>query len=136
MCVLYVNRERELQDIAEKKGNTDGLFTAYALYFHSVASALRFLLNGGHLTLKGDLGDVNDLLHRLKLDEPEKKFDRIYLSNIPDYTSLFYAFVESMPLLKVNPKKIDRSFLKCNILLNCSFWNDYSDYVYASKVEL
>jgi hypothetical protein len=57
------------------------------------------------------------------------KFDRINLSNIPDYTSLLFMFTECIPLLKTNPS----SFIRCNVLLNCSLWSDYAHYVYANS---
>lgn len=71
--------------------------------------------------------DANEVF---RLDE-NFKFDRIYLSNIPDYTSLLYAFIECLPQLKQKEKK---SFIMSSLMLNCGSWRNYEHYMYASSL--
>ena len=66
------------------------------------------------------------------IEEAEKtlKFDRIFLSNIPDYTSMFYAMALAMPLLKAK----SYAFMRASTLLNCGLWRDYNDYIYSGSL--
>lgn len=117
----------------EKNHSKQELFKNYALYFHALAKSFKSLTEKNCFRLESYVDDVHQLLFKLKLQATKQnqllsfKFDRIYLSNIPDYASLLYAFLGSMPLLKFN----QTAFMTCNVMMNCSIWKKYSHYVYA-----
>ena len=117
--------------------NPQGVFDWYAFYFIKVAKALDFLtqhLNA--LNIIGCIGDVYDSLSNLNLElkpnmsTTKHKFDRIYVSNIPDYTSIIHVFLECMPLLKTT----ETSYVKSTILMNTGLWADYAHYVYSGSL--
>eukprot|EP01113_Clastostelium_recurvatum_P030106 TRINITY_DN3648_c0_g3_i2.p1 TRINITY_DN3648_c0_g3~~TRINITY_DN3648_c0_g3_i2.p1 ORF type:complete len:1023 (+),score=197.58 TRINITY_DN3648_c0_g3_i2:481-3549(+) len=57
----------------------------------------------------------------------KKHFDRVYLSNIPDYTGgALCVFLYVTPLLKSLPS----SFTSFNVLLNTTKWSDYTSHIY------
>lgn len=69
-------------------------------------------LKGKDIQLKFMLGGMNQILERIRLDD-KMKFDRIFLSNVPDYTGILYNFITVTPLLKD-----DRSTFQSNVLHN------------------
>ena len=118
--------------------NPKCMFDWFAFYFYKTAKALRFLTKENPcITFEARIDDVNHLLSHMyiksNLDGSIKekyKFDRIFLSNIPDYTSLLYSFLECTPMLKFTAS----SFFKCKVLLNTGIWKDYEQYVYSGSL--
>ena len=120
-----------------KPPNPKSLFDWFSWYFHLASKALNNLTeNRNCLKFEAYIGDVNDVFSTLsvkaksKQEESSSKFDRILLSNIPDYTCMIYVFIECMPMLK----KIGYSYINCNVLLNTRLWEDYEHYVYAGSL--
>jgi hypothetical protein len=120
--------------------NSGCLFDWFALYFYLLAKSVKFLTDLSCLTVESRIDDVNNVVAELaaqakrkaienEQDLDELKFDRMYLSNIPDYTSMIYVFVECMPMLKFG-----KSFIRCNVLMNTGIWNFYEDYVYSGSL--
>ncbi len=120
----------------QEPSNPKSMFDWYAFYFYKIAKSLKFLTKDTNsLVVETRVGDVNDVLsniyHESKGNEESfKNFDRIFLSNIPDYTSLIYVFLECMPLLKPT----ENSFIKSTCLLNTGMWKDYEQYVYSGSL--
>ena len=131
------NNSKETVDNNSQPDNPQSIFDWFTFYFLKVAKALDFLtktLNA--LNIIGCVGDVNDSLSSLNLESKrnvntiKNKFDRIYMSNIPDYTSIIHVFLECMPLLKTT----ETSYVKSTILMNTGLWADYGHYVYSGSL--
>ncbi len=117
--------------------NPKSLLDWFSWYFHLASKALNNLTkNKNCLKFEGYIGDVNDVFSNLSVrakstqQDSFSKFDRILLSNVPDYTGLIYVFIECIPMLK----KIGHSYISCNVLLNTGMWEDYEHYVYAGSL--
>jgi hypothetical protein len=89
--------------------NPRGIFDWYAFYFYEIAKSLKFLtVDTNSIEFDCRIADVNDVLSNLNLERKRKKqkksdddngdgekFNRIFLSNIPDYHSIIHVFTES-----------------------------------------
>jgi hypothetical protein len=132
-CDIVDHLMSEPIEFIESPISHDSFFNKVTRYFHFVAKAIINLGGKQRLTVKCCVGDLNKVIEQLRLqseaNESAEKFDRIYLSNIPDYTSLLYPFLQSMPMLKLGKQ----SYVRSNNLLNCGMWKDYGHYVYSGK---
>jgi hypothetical protein len=120
-----------------KPPNPNSLFDWFSWYFYLASKALNNLTqNRNCLKFEAYVGDLNDVFSTLSVKaksmrhESSSKFNRILLSNVPDYTCLIHVFIECIPMLK----KIDHSYVNCNVLLNTGLWKDYEHYVYAGSL--
>jgi hypothetical protein len=122
--------------------NPRGIFDWYAFYFYKIAKSLKFLIvDTNSIEFDCRIADVNDVLSNLNLerirkkqkksdDDDGEKFNRIFLSNIPDYHSIIHVFTECMPILK----KSMNSFVKCTVLMNTGMWQNYEHYIYSGSL--
>ncbi|KAH6667869.1 hypothetical protein B0J14DRAFT_173776 [Halenospora varia] len=107
------------------------MFDHFAPFFMQAAKAVKFL--GGRLQAEAFLGDYVDVAERLQFglysneededDLPHRPtsfpvlYDRVHLSNVPDYTSgHLTTFLHALPLLAKKPS----SYIKANCLRNSS----------------
>ena len=120
--------------------NPKSIFDWYAFYFYSIAKSLKFLINDKNMIeLEGRIGDVNGVFSNLYLEMKQNnlkeniddnKFNRIFLSNIPDYHSFINVFTECLPILKSSPC----SFIKSTVLMNTGMWANYEHYIYSGSL--
>ncbi|KAI9347217.1 hypothetical protein BDR26DRAFT_854760 [Obelidium mucronatum] len=87
-------------------------------------------------TLKGCVVDIEMHVGCMfslarELGEAAKKFDRITVNNIPDYSGLLNSLLHLPHLLKPSDSK-SPSFMLSNCLLNTGIWKDYNEYIYSS----
>ncbi len=64
-------------------------------------------------------------MHQSEIQHP---LDRIYLSNVPDYTGLLNALLHFLPKLKDAPHAI----LECRILLAMGHYHSAEEYIYSA----
>ncbi|KAK5939947.1 hypothetical protein PMZ80_007365 [Knufia obscura] len=110
--------------------------TLQLLFFRQVAQALRGIK--GHMQVTVSVGSIIDVLEHIRyvaVDgqkqgeprslQPRQGFDRIHLSNVPDYigTSLF-SYVFAIPLTKSH----DASFVTYDCLRNPPQWSSISEF--------
>ena len=115
----------------KKISASENIYDLFVTVFHNIARSIKVLKEIKCFTIEPHIGDVFDELLKLKLKSNHNlKFDRVYLSNIADYTSLLYAFIECMPMLKHQKW----SFIKSSIMLNNLFWDDMNEYAYSSTL--
>jgi hypothetical protein len=115
---------------ANNVSRTDSVYECFVNYFIDVASSVKNLRELKNFKIETHVGDVYDSILRVKLNSRNDKFDRIYLSNIADYSSLLSAFVDAIPMLKFQKT----SFVKSSILLNNGLWANMDHYTYASTL--
>jgi hypothetical protein len=131
------------KNLNQEPANKSTLFDWYAFYFHLLAKAFKYLaVDTSCLAVEGRAGDVNNAISCCHVEAKRRalesgthvdlfKFNRIYLSNIPDYTSMIYAFLECGQMLKSNS---NNSFFKCTVMMNTGIWKDYEHYVYSTSL--
>eukprot|EP01112_Ceratiomyxa_fruticulosa_P014258 TRINITY_DN4070_c0_g2_i2.p1 TRINITY_DN4070_c0_g2~~TRINITY_DN4070_c0_g2_i2.p1 ORF type:complete len:912 (-),score=197.45 TRINITY_DN4070_c0_g2_i2:22-2757(-) len=116
-------------DVVERKPGKNTLFDFMKAYFIKVANALSATKQ--YIKLEWMVGELCNIAQSLPFDQERLKlnfpitFDRILLSNIPDYTggTLFVALY-IMPILK----GVYYSSVKFTVLLNSGRFKDYTEY--------
>ena len=83
-------------------GPLDGrsLFHSAIGALRPAATALAELLSRGQLQLRMEWGDAHAVMEQLRMTDSTLLLDRIYLSNVPDYTSMLNAFLYFVPALR------------------------------------
>ncbi|KAL7553951.1 hypothetical protein ACHAWF_017877 [Thalassiosira exigua] len=101
-------------------------------YYWHVGKALDAL--AGKVVLEVDLGSILSLGASSSYRESNclpNKFQRITLSNIPDYSGMLSVFITLAPMLASKSKSITPCF-QSNTLLNTGIWKSYDDYVFST----
>ncbi|CEP03319.1 DUF4470 domain-containing protein [Plasmodiophora brassicae] len=113
----------------------ESLFDWSVNFFAAVASCIRQLGLHDCLCYEFLPGDMNQTFGMIAIECETRRrlnlpvaFDRIFVSNIPDYTGTLPVFVETAPLLKRSPN----AFIDCNILLNTGIFKDYDECVHSA----
>ncbi|GAM24901.1 hypothetical protein SAMD00019534_080760 [Acytostelium subglobosum LB1] len=108
-------------------------------YFMNVAfqaaRGLRQCTDRKYLTVEFDVGDLNKSLERIRKDVDKgrqaknlpTKFDRIFLTNVPDYTGQLTVLVDTINSLKFE----SHSFIMFNVILNTGLFHDYEEAVHS-----
>jgi tetratricopeptide (TPR) repeat protein len=107
-------------------------------YFLTIAQSLKYLSNNvPKIKLEILLGDIHSICEDITLSYEEriknelpKYYDRIFMSNIPDYTGMLGHFLYVFPLLKKN----EFSYINSNILLATGLYKDYTEYIHTSTL--
>eukprot|EP01112_Ceratiomyxa_fruticulosa_P014260 TRINITY_DN4070_c0_g6_i1.p1 TRINITY_DN4070_c0_g6~~TRINITY_DN4070_c0_g6_i1.p1 ORF type:complete len:625 (+),score=112.32 TRINITY_DN4070_c0_g6_i1:270-1877(+) len=117
-------------DVLEITPGDNTIFDFMKAYFVRIADALSATKQ--YIKLEYIVGEVCRVAQSLPIDQERAKFnfpttfDRVLLSNIPDYTGgPLFVSLYIMPLLK---RDVSHSSVKFNVLLNCSKFKDYTDY--------
>ncbi|GAM24902.1 hypothetical protein SAMD00019534_080770 [Acytostelium subglobosum LB1] len=120
-------------------GEPEMSHTEHFDYFINVvfqaARGLRQLADRKYITVEFDVGDMNKTLERIRIDEDKSRmaknlpnqFDRIFLTNVPDYTGQLIVFVDTINSLKLKP----HAFIKFNVILNTGLFKDYEEAVHS-----
>ncbi|KAI9003732.1 hypothetical protein BC832DRAFT_559805 [Gaertneriomyces semiglobifer] len=98
-----------------------------ARWFLHLGQALRGLA-AREVRLEFQLGDVNYMLEKLALTN-QMRFDRIHLSNVPDYTSILLQFITAASLMKN-----EQSTFGSAVLLNTGFYTDYAEAAHSTTL--
>jgi len=107
-------------------------FQCTSLFFLNVAKAMNNLMTNGALRIDLSVDSITTLCRSIQDGKLEqRKFHRIYLSNIADYIGTLSIFTEVAPLLHC-PTKLVPSFIQTNVLYNCQVWSSYSQFVYSA----
>ncbi|KAI1869257.1 uncharacterized protein JN550_005887 [Neoarthrinium moseri] len=135
--VFHMLHPGEVEDTA-RAAEGKGFMACFEVFFRCVAFSLDALKS--RLTVEVAVSEMNDYLERLRYDvlpsrqggkqgtlDPStfpKAYDRIHLSNIPDYVGgALSSFIYATPALK--PK----SSLSSSVLLNNSAFEDYQQFL-------
>ena len=139
---LYLEPFKIVQQLATGLGPLDGrsLFHSTISTFRPAARALADLLAGGQVKLSLEVGDAHAAFERVTgQGAPLCTFDRIYLSNVPDYTSMLNAFLYFSPALRRGGRNGDDgdgeerpAVLEHELLLNTLLWSSLEQYVFSS----
>lgn len=100
---------------------------ACTLYFRHAATAMHEALAGDRLRIVMRQNDINALLDELRLGGAAP-FDRIALSNIPDFTGYLNTVVCCTPLLAERPS----SLMGSNVLVNCQLFRSMAHILHSS----
>lgn len=97
---------------------------AYALpVVRRLANCVRKLADAGALRVGLSAGDVFEGLRTIDAD-----YDRMHVSNVPDYSGMLPLLLRGAPRLK----RTATAALSHNILFNCSLWKSTEHYVQNS----
>ena len=112
-------------------GPLDGrsLFHSAIGALRPAATALAELLSRGQLQLRMEWGDAHAVMEQLRMTDSTLLFDRIYLSNVPDYTSMLNAFLYFVPALRGGGDGL----FEHELLLNTLMWSSLDQYVFSSS---
>ncbi|CEO97084.1 unnamed protein product (mitochondrion) [Plasmodiophora brassicae] len=111
--------------------NPESLFEWSAHFFATVASSVRQL--GTHNCLVYEIlpGDMNQAFGMVATESESRRskglpvaFDRIFLSNVPDYAGLLPVFIDTAPLLKRTPN----SYINCGVMVASCMFHEYGEY--------
>jgi len=134
MNQFYMNDEVE-DLLLEDEGEKTEFFDYFATFFWNVGSALTSLVNDEILYLELSVGGLTcfcrDILTTSELRDKRTwpcKFQRIFVSNIPDYIGMLPFVTEVMPLMH----NTDESYLMSNVMMNTGIWKNYSHYVFSA----
>lgn len=124
--------------IIKSPSNTNKLYYYTSNYFLTIAQSLKFFCNyTPNVKLEILLGDIHSISENITLNNEERlksnlaiTYDRIFLSNIPDYTGMLSHFLYVFPLLKKN----EFSYINSNILLATGLYKDYTEYIHTSTL--
>ncbi|CEO97085.1 hypothetical protein PBRA_005689 [Plasmodiophora brassicae] len=113
----------------------ESLFDWSAKFFAMAASSVRQLGSRNCIVYEFLPGDMNHAYGTIAIESESRRslglpvaFDRIFVSNVPDYTGILPVFVETAPLLK----RTANSFINCTVLLNTGLFRDYGECVYSA----
>jgi hypothetical protein len=143
---LYLEPFQIVKQLATGLGPLDGrsLFHSTISTFRPAARALADLLAGGQVKLSLEVGDAHAAFERVTgHGAPLCTFDRIYLSNVPDYTSMLNAFLYFSPALRRGGRNgddgdgeerpaVEPAVLEHELLLNTLLWSSLEQYVFSS----
>jgi tetratricopeptide (TPR) repeat protein len=130
--------------LMEKQAKGVGLANAslhacVSKFYWNAAKAMRNIRD--HLVLEVSLGGITDFGGLVQYDIAKRqqhglptRYDRILMSNIPDYTGMLSTFTQVAPLLHDNRDTIPTMMRSC-ILLNTGIWTDkdtYSQFVFST----
>ncbi|KAK1752247.1 tetratricopeptide [Echria macrotheca] len=121
-------------------GNLDGVLESVGAFFTNVSRGLLALFGEKCLTVEAIVGEMTDTMERIRWDclegrressgklDPSKfprKYDRIHMSNIPDYVGgVLTVAMYGRPLLREDRP----SNLRFNVLLNCPMFSTHEDF--------
>jgi tetratricopeptide (TPR) repeat protein len=115
------------------------LHACVSKFYWNAAKAMRNIRD--HLVLEVSLGGITDFggLVQHNIAERQRhglptRYDRILMSNIPDYTGMLSTFTQVAPLLHDDRDTISTMMRSC-ILLNTGIWTDkdsYSQFVFST----
>lgn len=89
------------------------------------ASAIHGLALAERLCVRFEAGDLHS-----PLEARAATFDRVYVSNVPDYTSLLNTFLYAVPALK----PVLHCTVQHQVLLNTPIWADLDEYVHSATL--
>lgn len=126
----------EVQDLLIESGDEKTEFFDYfATFFWNVATALTALLDDDILYLECNVDGLTcfcrDIMTTPDDREARKwptKFQRIFVSNIPDYIGMLAFVTEVMPLIHDR----DGSYLISNVIMNTGIWKNFAHYVFSA----
>ena len=131
LCVDPFSIVKQLTDSDTGLGPLDGrsLFHSAIGALRPAATALAELLSRGQLQLRIEWGDAHAVMEQLRMTDSTLLFDRIYLSNVPDYTSMLNAFLYFVPALRGGGDGL----FEHELLLNTLMWSSLDQYVFSSS---
>ena len=108
----------------------------FAIIFRPAALALADLMARGQLRLSLEVGDAHAAIERVCQTTPSLAFDRVYLSNVPDYTSMLNVFLYFTPVLRKSGSTggggEPPAVFEHELLLNTLLWSSLEQYTFSS----
>ena len=135
---LYIDPFNTVRQLATGLGPLDGrsLFHSTISTFRPAALALADLSSRGQIRLSLEIGDAHAAVERVGESTPSLAFDRVYLSNVPDYTSMLNAFLYFVPVLRGGGSTSGDgewpAVLEHELLLNTLLWTSLEQYIFSS----